>query len=149
MQIFREGESVYMFLYIKAYESSFSALVWNVFSGKCLTAIIQSGNKSELAARHKHASLFSCTDEKLQIQSQFFLFFLFVKHSPLWLHFTLFFSESEGFKSQRARAAHMSLLSNLASPPLRGASMQMRLIKFERLFFFLSLVLNPRKVSSE
>lgn len=30
----------------------------------------------------------------------------------------------------------MSLLSNLASPPLRGASVQMRLIKFERLFFF-------------
>lgn len=33
----------------------------------------------------------------------------------------------------------MSLLSNLASPPLRGASVQMRLIKFERLLFFFSL----------
>lgn len=42
----------------------------------------------------------------------------------------------------------MSLLSNLASPPLRGTNVQMRLIKFERLFIFFFLVLNLCKVSS-
>lgn len=137
MHILGERVSVSTFLYIQADESGFSTLVWSLFSGKRSSAIIQSGNKSELAAGHKHTSLFSCRDRKLQIQSQvlFFVFSIFFKSlSSVTSSHTFFFF----FKWRiKLSTLDLSLLSTRASPPLRGANVQMRLIKLKRLFIYL------------